>query len=147
VSFLDVEFPRNLAFGSTGGPERRTEVVSLASGYEERNSTWANSRRHYDATRALEGVNDVYAILELWEAAAGRLRGFRFRDPFDYKSKRPLDPVTNADQALGTGTGTSSTYQLKKTYSRGGQTWTRDIQKPVKGTVKISVDGVAKKKV
>lgn len=141
MSFLEVQFPINLAFGSTGGPERRTDVVSLASGFEERNSTWANSRRRYDATRALESVNDVYAILELWEAAGGRLRGFRFRDPFDYKSKRPLDPVGPFDQAIGSGDGVDATFQLVKAYTRGGQTWTRTIAKPVAGTVRVGVNG------
>ena len=40
-AFHDVRFPLAVAFGSSGGPERRTEIVALASGHEERNARWA----------------------------------------------------------------------------------------------------------
>ena len=30
-------FPRALSVGSSGGPERRTEIVTLSNGFEERN--------------------------------------------------------------------------------------------------------------
>ncbi len=49
MAFHEIRFPANLSFGSTGGPERRTEIVTLANGFEERNTPWAHSRRHYDA--------------------------------------------------------------------------------------------------
>ena len=49
MGFHEVRFPASLSFGSVGGPERRTEVVTLANGFEERNSPWAHSRRRYDA--------------------------------------------------------------------------------------------------
>ncbi|MEM7270533.1 MAG: DUF2460 domain-containing protein, partial [Pseudomonadota bacterium] len=39
MSFHEVLFPAALSFGSSGGPERRTEVITLASGFEERNAT------------------------------------------------------------------------------------------------------------
>ena len=53
MAFHDVRFPANLSFGSTGGPERRTEVVQLTNGFEERNTPWAQSRRRYDAGLSL----------------------------------------------------------------------------------------------
>ena len=31
MAFHDVRFPTNLSFGAIGGPERRTEIVALAS--------------------------------------------------------------------------------------------------------------------
>ncbi|MEN8659900.1 MAG: DUF2460 domain-containing protein, partial [Marivita sp.] len=36
MQFHEVRFPTALSFGSFGGPERRTDVVTLASGFEER---------------------------------------------------------------------------------------------------------------
>lgn len=142
MSFLEVQFPPDLAFGSSGGPERRTDIVQLASGFEERNATWYNSRRRYDATRAMESTQDVYRILELWEAAGGKLRGFRFRDPFDHRSKGPREPVTPLDQLIGVGDDNEDEFQLVKTYARGGQTYSREIRKPVQGTVRVAVNGV-----
>jgi len=38
MSFHEVRFPTDLSFGSVGGPERRTDIVTLTSGFEERNS-------------------------------------------------------------------------------------------------------------
>ncbi len=38
MSFDDVRLPARLAFGSTGGVERRTEIVTLASGFERRST-------------------------------------------------------------------------------------------------------------
>jgi uncharacterized protein (TIGR02217 family) len=46
--FDDVRFPTVIARGAVGGPERRTEIVALVSGHEERNTPWADSRRRYD---------------------------------------------------------------------------------------------------
>ena len=49
MAFHEARFPTNQSFGSVGGPERRTEIVTLANGFEERNTPWAHSRRRYDA--------------------------------------------------------------------------------------------------
>ena len=45
MAFHEVRFPDNISRGARGGPERRTQIVELASGDEERNASWANSRR------------------------------------------------------------------------------------------------------
>ena len=51
MSFHEVRFPASLSFGSIGGPERRTEIVTLANGFEERNTPWAHSRRGWACDR------------------------------------------------------------------------------------------------
>jgi len=45
MAFHEMRFPDNISRRARGGPERRTQVVELASGDEERNASWANSRR------------------------------------------------------------------------------------------------------
>ena len=47
MAFHEIRFPDNISRGARGGPERRTQVVELASGDEERNASWVNSRRRY----------------------------------------------------------------------------------------------------
>lgn len=49
MDFHEVRFPLDVSLRGTGGPEWRTEIVTLGSNREARNSRWANSRRRYEA--------------------------------------------------------------------------------------------------
>ena len=89
MAFHDIRFPANLSFGSVGGPERRTEIVTLANGFEERNTPWAHSRRRYDAGLGLRSLDDVETLIAFFEARGGQLHGFRWKDWSDYKSCAP----------------------------------------------------------
>jgi uncharacterized protein (TIGR02217 family) len=134
MAFHEIRFPANLSFGSVGGPERRTEIVALANGFEERNTPWAHSRRHYDAGVGLRSLDDV-------EARQGQLHGFRWKDWADFKSCPSSRTVAYDDQQIGAGNGIRTQYQLQKTYLSGGVSYTRPITKPVSGTVKVGVQG------
>lgn len=142
MSFHEIRFPTAIAFHSTGGPERRTEIVSLGSGFEERNGVWANSRRRYDAGTGIKTLDDIHAVIAFFEARAGRLHGFRFKDFTDFKSCAPNTSVTPGDQTIGSGDGVTASFQLVKTYASGPASWTRAIKKPVAGSVRLAVAGV-----
>jgi uncharacterized protein (TIGR02217 family) len=139
VAFHEIRFPDNISRGARGGPERRTQVVELASGDEERNASWANSRRRYDVAYGIRRADDLAAVVAFFEARNGRLFGFRYKDWADYKSSLPSQAITPADQQIGTGTGSLKTFQLAKRYTSGAQTWTRTIAKPVTGTVRVAL--------
>lgn len=139
MSFHEVRFPPNLSFGSVGGPERRTEVVSLANGYEERNTPWAHSLRRYDAGLGMRSLDDIETLISFFEARRGQLFGFRWKDWSDFKSGTPSSEVTEIDQRLGYGDGTTTVFALTKTYQSGDHGYTRPIRKPVLGTVKVAV--------
>ena len=47
------------------------------------------------------------------------------------------------DQVIGTGDGATATFRLAKTYGDAGGDWRREILKPVAGTVRVAVNGVA----
>lgn len=143
AAFHDVTFPLAVGFGAKGGPERKTEIATLASGREERNAVWAHARRRYDAGLGVRSRADLAAIVAFFEARRGRLHGFRFRDPLDDTSSHP-GAVTPTDQQLGLGTGTQATYTLVKAYGTGGATYHRLIRKPVAGTVRVAIAGVEK---
>jgi uncharacterized protein (TIGR02217 family) len=140
MAFHEVRFPDNISRGARGGPERRTQVVELASGDEERNGSWANSRRHYDVAYGIRRADDLAAVVAFFEARNGRLHGFRFKDWADYKSALPSQAITATDQPIGTGTGSLQSFQLTKRYTSGAQTWMRTITKPVVGTVRVALD-------
>lgn len=141
ISLLDEAFPLAIAFGATGGPERRTDVVPLATGFEARNARWADSRRRYDAGTGIRSIEDLKAVLALFEAARGRLVGFRFRDPFDHSSAGTGKVVTSGDQMIGTGDGVTSRFRLSKTYGQGSAAYKREIRVPLPGSVLLALDG------
>ena len=141
MTFHDVRFPDNISRGARGGPERRTQIVELASGDEERNASWANSRRRYDISYGIRRADDLDAVVQFFEARNGRLHGFRFKDWGDHKSCKPSGAPTAADQLIGTGDGTATAFQLVKRYASGSQTWVRAITKPVTGTISIALNG------
>ncbi len=141
MSFHEVRFPAALSFGSSGGPERRTEIVTLASGFEERNTPWAHSRRRYDAGIGLRGLADIQAVLAFFEARMGRLYGFRWKDWADHSSGAPAAAPDPGDCVIGAGDGATRVFQLSKTYASGPAVHVRPIAKPVAGSVRVAVDG------
>ncbi len=142
MAFHEVRFPDNISRGARGGPERRTQIVELASGDEERNASWANSRRRYDVAYGIRRADDLAAVVAFFEARNGRLHGFRFKDWGDHKSCLPSGTPSPNDQAIGTGDGATTAFQLVKRYASSAQSWTRTIAKPVAGTVRIALGGV-----
>lgn len=140
MMFHEVRFPASLSFGSIGGPERRTDVVTLANGYEERNTPWAHSRRRYDAGLGLRSLDDIELLIAFFEARRGQMHGFRWKDWSDYKSSLASAQVDFRDQVIGLGNGTSVSFQLCKTYRSGVFSYERPIAKPVAGSVRIGIE-------
>jgi uncharacterized protein (TIGR02217 family) len=143
AAFDEVRFPFAVALGATGGPQRQTRIVTLASGREQRNTPWADSRRAWDAGPGVQSLDDVHALIAFFEARRGPLVGFRFRDPLDNRSCTPSQAPAATDQVLGTGDGERRDFQLVKHHASGAADWVRTIHKPVAGSVLVAVDGVA----
>ncbi len=139
MAFHEVRLPARLAFGSTGGVERRTEVVTLGSGFERRSTPWAQGRRRYLIGANLRSLDDMAALTAFFEARRGRLYGFRFRDFADFKSCGPGADVTAFDQTLGLGDGERTSFQLRKLYGKGQEAAERIVAKPVEGSVQVAV--------
>jgi len=143
MNFHEIRFPAALSFGSVGGPERRTEIVTLANGFEERNSPWADSRRRYDAGVGMRALDDIETLIGFFEARQGQLYGFRWKDWTDFKSCASSVAVSFQDQQIGVGDGVTQGFHLRKSYRSGLQNYTRLISKPVAGTVKAGIEGDA----
>lgn len=142
MAFHEVRFPTAISLGASGGPERRTEIVTVGSGAEERNQRWADSRRRYDAGYGLRHVNDLHVVFEFFEERRARFHGFRWKDHADYKSCLPTGAPSPTDQSIGTGDGVEDEFQLVKAYGTSFSPWSRTISKPVAGTVRVAVSGV-----
>lgn len=133
MAFHEVQFPNDIAYGATGGPEFATSVVATASGYEQRNINWSSARGRWDVASGLKKQTQLDTLIAFFRARKGRAHGFRFKDWTDYKATA---------QPIGTGDGTNKSFQLSRTYSSGGSTDVRTITKPVAGTVKVYLAGV-----
>lgn len=141
MAFHEIRFPEALSFGAQGGPERRTEVVTLANGYEERNTPWAQSRRRFDAGVGLRDAADLEALIAFFEARQGQLHGFRWKDWSDFRSNAARTEPGFDDQLIAVGDGVTRVFQLVKTYRSGRQVHIRPIAKPVAGSLRIGLGG------
>jgi len=139
MNFHEVRFPTGLSFGAVGGPERRTEIVTLSNGHEERNSPWEHSRRRYDAGAGLRSMDDLAKLISFFEARRAQLYGFRWKDWADFKSCLPSREISPMDQDIGIGDGETRVFRLVKTYVSGEQTYVRPVQKPAKGSVQVAL--------
>jgi uncharacterized protein (TIGR02217 family) len=140
MAFHHTRFPLDIALGARGGPERRTEVTTLAGGGEKRNGRWAYSRRRYNAGYGVKSRADMQAVLAFFEERRGRLHGFLWRDGMDFSSGATVPQPT--DQTIGTGDGVRTEFQLTKTYGAAFDPYMRVIAKPVAGSVRVAVGGV-----
>ncbi|WP_017930155.1 DUF2460 domain-containing protein [Robiginitomaculum antarcticum] len=139
----DIVFPLPLAFGASGGPSRVVEIYTAASGREQRNSPHAQSRRRFDAGVGIKSLDDIHTLIAFFEARGGQLRGFRFRDPMDYKSSPPSEGIRPTDQSVGIGDGAVDRFILVKNYGDNAGQHTRRIAYPRFETLAVFVDGLA----
>lgn len=142
MAFHPIRFPLDVALGARGGPERATDIVTLRSGREERNSRWAQSRRRYNAGYGVKSRADMQAVLGFFEERRGRFHAFLWRDGLDHSSNGGDGAPTAFDQAIGVGDGTTTAFQLTKTYGASFDPYLRPITKPAGGSVRVAVGGV-----
>jgi len=133
MAFIEVRFPTDIAYGSAGGPEYSTDIVIMQSGYEQRNANWSQARASYNVAHGVKTQAQLDILIAFFRARKGRADGFRFKDWTDFQ-------VTG--QNIGTGNGTTTLFQLVKTYTSGSITESRTISKPVSGTVNIYLNAV-----
>ncbi|TGX54765.1 TIGR02217 family protein [Sphingomonas gei] len=129
-AFDDVLFPLALGREAEVAPEVSTAIVTSAGGRENRNAEWAEARLRYDVGPGVRSESDIAALLGFFRARMGPARGFRLRDPFDHHGE---------GEVLGTGDGVEARFQLVRRYGDV----VRRITRPVGGSVRVAVDGLA----
>ncbi|MCK5099785.1 MAG: DUF2460 domain-containing protein [Desulfobacteraceae bacterium] len=145
--FLDIRFPINISYGSSGGPGYNTSIIEVMSGKEKRNSNWDYPRCEYNAAYGVRQMADVEALIEIFHIAKGRGYSFRYKDFFDFKSCRLADTPSNMDQIIATADG-SAEFQIYKTYQKTSisgaiiYSQVRKITKIVENTFLLALDTV-----
>jgi len=143
MAFDEVRLPLRVSYGSSGGPQFLTEIVTVDGGYERRNQCWSQARRRFDARTGVVTAQDANVLAGFFQARAGRARGFRLKDWMDFTSAMDGQSTPSwDDQVIGTGNGVVKTFQLRKTYGSAGVAAVREITKPVTGSVRLGVGGV-----
>ncbi len=133
MAFIETRFPTDISFGSAGGPEYSTDIVITQGGHEQRNINWSAARARYNVAYGVRSQEQLSALVAFFRARKGRADGFRFKDWTDYQTTaEPID----------TGDGSTTQFQLVKTYVNGSVTDTRTITKPVSGSILIYKAGV-----
>jgi len=134
--FIEERFPESISYGSSGGPQFNTNIITVSSGFEQRNINWLESRAKYSVNEGVKTTAQMEELLHFFRTVRGRAIGFRYKDWADFRG---------VGEAIGTGDGIAVDFQLKKTYGFGAALITnvRDITKPVQGTVTVYVDSVA----
>lgn len=130
--FDDVRLHEEVEQGATGGPRFQTSITVLATGAEQRNSDWERQRARWELSYGIQNKTDFMDVVKFFYARKGKARGFRFKDWTDYQG---------TDEAIGTGDGVATTFQLRKNYT-SLVTFQRKITRPVTGTVVVKKNGV-----
>jgi uncharacterized protein (TIGR02217 family) len=125
---IQIRFPTDIAYGSTGGAIFSTNVTSNVAGYEKRNQQWQNPRCAYNVAHGIKNKAQLDELIAFFRAHKGRAKPFRFKDFADFQG---------IGEQIGVGNGTQLTFQLIKTYITGSLSDIRTINKPVDSSVKI----------
>ena len=141
-AFHDLRFPERISYGAVGGPGFKTSIFTRASGQEDRNIEWARALAEYDVAHTIKTQEELDEVRAFFFARRGMAYGFRFKDWSDYKSCSAVRQHQATDQTIGTGDGTTADFQLVKVYPDAINAYTRNIVRPVDGTVLVAVDGV-----
>ncbi len=126
--FHEMQFPNDIAYGATGGPEFFTDIITSSSGFEQRNVNWLKPRNRYNLAPAIKTKDQLEHLLKFFYLSMGKAIGFRFKDWSDYQI---------AKQQIAIGDGKIKEFQLIKSYTYLDYQITRKIFKPVLNTVKI----------
>lgn len=144
MGFHEVQFPTDISYGSQGGPGFDTAIIEIDTGAEERVSRRSSPRYSYNVAYGVKTFAQLVTLRDFYNARKGAAYGFRYKDWFDFSSASDgVSTPDDEDQTIGTGDGTTTTFQLIKTYTSGSESTVRTIQKPVANSVVVALDGVA----
>lgn len=143
MAFLETpRFPDDISYGSRGGPVFSTSIVETANSTEYRNQNWIYPRHQYDIAYGIRNYEDLVTVMEFFYAVRGQADGFRFKDHLDFKSTADTSSPVFSDQSIGTGDASTTAFTLKKNYTKGAETLTRLITRPVSSTTIVGIGGV-----
>lgn len=145
MAFHDVTLPDEFQYGSQAGAGFSTIVQQTASGHEIRVARQAQAVHRMSLRTELQSASQAKTLKAFALARRGSLHSFKIKDWSDYTSNADGESAATAlDQVIGSGNGTTTTFQLVKRYeTTGPNPYVRTITLPIAGTVVAAVDGIA----
>ncbi|MEO1721226.1 MAG: DUF2460 domain-containing protein [Pseudomonadota bacterium] len=140
IEVLDYEFPLEISYGTRAGPEHRTVVHDLTSGFVDTVRVWQAPRRRYEVTIGRKKLADLQVLEDFVLTVGGRECGFLIRDPVRSITGGGEVPGA-ADELLGLGDDAQTTYPLQRSVIAAGKTVAQPISRPDGGSVRVSVAG------
>lgn len=133
MAFIEQRLLDCISFGSAAGPQWRTRRVSMRSGATIRNAMQSMPLYRFSLLYKNLKPYQHKAVIDAFNACMGGVHSFRIKDWQDFEAQDVVLPVL--------GTGSAQSVQLVKTYTFGNQGVTRNIRKPVTGTVTMKQNG------
>lgn len=127
MEFVDMEFPRRIAFHATAEAQWNTGLAALLSGFEVTNQNWSQTRHAYDVGLAIRTASDYLQVKTHFHAMRGRARAFPFLDPIDH----------SVTKAAGVLTESGANWQMFYRYGSGPSAYDRKITRPRAGTIAV----------
>lgn len=129
-NFINIQFPIDISYGSSGGPLYDSEILTTISGGEIRNLNTPRAKMYFDVSPGIKNKKQIDKILAFFRICHGRQKGFRLKDWVDFQGIK--EKVIIIDK---------KTIQLIKTYKFNDDIYEeRLISKPVPGTVTIYIN-------
>jgi uncharacterized protein (TIGR02217 family) len=104
----NARLPVGVEIGAQGGPNFKTTILEAASGDEQRIPEWDICRGEWDVGYGINSKTDLLRVVGFFRAVLGKAYAWRFKDWSDFEA---------TDETFGTGNGSTTDFQLKKTYS------------------------------
>lgn len=135
MSFKNIRFPPNISFDAIGGPGFLTNVVTMNSGNESRDSVWSLERGEWEVSQAAKLPAKYEPLQAFFRVVKGRGYSFRFKDWTDFSAASGQGLFIDASDD------SPPTRQMIKRYTFGSEIFDRVITKPISG--KITTDAVS----
>jgi uncharacterized protein (TIGR02217 family) len=126
-NFINIRFPVDISYGSSGGPEYNTDLIITTTGYEHRYDQWSKPRLRFNVAGGIKNRSQIAELLSFFHLCKGRFYGFKYKDWSDFRlQKEPLKPLGN------------NAYRIVKNYNFQDKLINvREITQPVVETIKL----------
>lgn len=134
---IEYRLSRDVEVGASKRPRYATDIMQTDGGHEYRNERWRYPLFQFEVTLEPGDPNEdgstLKEMIDLFHAAGGAGNTFLFRDWTDNEA---------VNSNIATADGSTTTFQLYKSYQRGNVQRQRKITRPVDGTETFYIDGV-----